>query len=65
MMGINFNMWTRVCFRCGTKIGAFENYWVFETEDGRRVYLHTQCGQKIVHDWCMHKLEDKKYVRKE
>ena len=64
-MGINFNMWTRVCFRCGTKIVALEDYWVFEAEDGGRVYLHTQCAQKIVHDWCMHKLEDKKYVRKE
>jgi hypothetical protein len=64
MMGTNFNEFGKVCFRCEANIEFLESYTVFESEDGRRVYLHRACVWKIAHDWCMHKLEDKKYVRK-
>ena len=60
MMGVNFNGFGKVCFRCGAKINPLEYYSTFETEDGRRVYLHHACIEKIAHDYCMRKLEGKK-----
>ena len=60
MMVLNFSGHNKVCFRCGAKINPLEYYSTFETEDGRRVYLHRACMEKIAHDYCMRKLEGKK-----
>ena len=60
-MGINFFgiAVRRICFKCGAKITSLPLCF-FETEDGRRVYLHAACVDKIAQDYCRRKLEGKK-----